>query len=185
MIISLHVPKTGGATFTHLLRRHFGAKAAFFYGDRNPLTHPAAAEPVSRNGAELIERLRAEGIRIVRGHFPAKRFLKAVPDPACYWGWFREPVARVISNYLHLSNADDRATPRPNWREYADMGLEAYARLDEARNRQSRSLGRLKIEQMGFVGVTDRYDESIKVFGLPVEGAVTAVNVSKTSLDAP
>ena len=172
LIVSLHIPKTGGTSFAAVLEAAFPGAVAYFYHSRNPATHPLLKNRAKVMEPGLLRELEESGIKVIHGHGPARQFLSAIPDPARYWTWVREPVERVVSTYYYqqgrmerFQEVEESARPRnklrgrPIWR---------FAERGPNRNLQSRLLAGLDIEQMGFLGVTERFDESLALAGLPL-----------------
>jgi hypothetical protein len=68
--------------------------------------------------------------------------------------FLRDPVDRILSYYTHRRRYDDE--PR---------SLDQFVREDhQAANFQSRMLGGIDIEDVAFLGVTERYRESVQLF---------------------
>ena len=74
------------------------------------------------------------------------------------------PRIRVnFVNYIQRSNPD-RKNPTCQKLIEEDLSLSAFAALPEMRDVQSRFLGEVPPERLAFVGITERYDDSIDLF---------------------
>jgi hypothetical protein len=99
----------------------------------------------------------------VHGHFIATKYWRRYPN-ARYMAWFRQPVERLASHYHYWKRKPDRANPTCRRLTEEDLSLEAFAALPEMRDVQARFLGEVPVEHLAFVGLTERYDESIELF---------------------
>jgi hypothetical protein len=97
MLVSVHIPKTGGTAFGELLASHFGPSLLQDYDDR-PLSHPAAWRLASAIARIPAQPARLAGYRAVHGHFLAVKYLAARGDVVT---WLRDPAQRVLSRYHH------------------------------------------------------------------------------------
>ena len=119
--------------------------------------------------------------RAVHGHFIATKYWRRYPD-ARYMAWFREPVERLASHYHYWKRKPDRKNPTCQKLIEQDLSLEAFAALPEMRDVQARFLGEVPPQRLAFVGITERYDESIDLFrrafypGLPAMTERTNAN---------
>lgn len=179
LIISLHIPKTGGTSFSDVLERAYPGEVAFFYREKNKLTHPKLKDHARLRDPELLAELEADGIRIIHGHAPGRWFLKSVPDQRRFWTWVRDPVERVISAYYYLVRRGERDRARPGAEKVEGRSLEDYAREEANQNIQSRVLTDMDLSRMGFVGVTERFDESLAMLGLQQHQLPKARNRNK------
>jgi hypothetical protein len=166
LIISLHIPKTGGTSFSDVLERAYPGEVAFFYREKNKLTHPKLKDHTRLRDPELLAELEADGIKVIHGHAPGRWFLKGVPDQRQYWTWVRDPVERVISAYYYLVQRGLRGRERPGAQKVEGRTLEEYVRIEQNQNIQSRVLTGMDLSKMGFVGVTEHFDESLAMLGL-------------------
>lgn len=166
LIVSLHIPKTGGTSFSDVLERAYPGEVAFFYRANNKLTHPKLKDHGRLREAELLNEIEADGIKVIHGHAPGRWFLKSIPDQSRFWTWVRDPVERVISAYYYLVQRGLRGKERPGAAKVEGRTLEEYAREEQNQNIQSRVLNGMNLDEMGFVGVTERFDESLAMLGL-------------------
>lgn len=172
MLVSVHIPKTGGVT----LRRSVLEPA---FGDRLLLDYEDA--PLSHGADERNERARAyepdsdvsEQYDCVHGHFLA---IKYVSDRmACRFAvWLRDPVQWVVSRFHHgKRSAGGLVTP--------EMTLAEFCDLDRFHNVYAQYLWGFDLRRFDFVGITEDYEKSVAIFrnqfGLP-EAGVVPVNVN-------
>jgi hypothetical protein len=165
MLISVHIPKTGGTTFRDILVHQFGDRLYLDYQDR-PLAH----NRLRRNLHALLARRKAAGVAskyaCVHGHFlPLKYSLVA---GASFAIWLRDPAERVVSRYYHwirqlergetLHGRHARVLPdRP-------VGLDEFVELPHYHEVYHQYLWNFGIERFDFVGITERYDDSLRAF---------------------
>lgn len=186
LILSLHVPKTGGTTFAETLRRAYGRRVAFFYGPDHPETHPIARDLGRTADAALVARLEAAGILVLHGHFSASAFAAVVPDPARYWIWLREPVERTISHFHFFRDMHQARSAMGRQVGNGTLPLPAFAAHPAIRNLQCRYVAPFPIDRYGFVGVTEQIPAGIAMLGLPVPAgrkAAANTNPSKPVID--
>ena len=159
LIVSIHVPKTGGETFRDILEALTEGHLQRDYGDR-PLAPPSIRQRIRLATARpQLD----PGTRAVHGHFVATKYWRRYPD-ARYIAWFREPVERLASHYHYWKRKPDRKNPTCQKLIEEDLSLEAFAALPEMRDVQARFLGEVPPERLAFVGITERYEESIDLF---------------------
>jgi hypothetical protein len=159
LIVSIHVPKTGGETFRDVLEAMVGGHLQRDYGDQ-----PLAPSTIRQRWRLATARPQLEpGTRAVHGHFIATKYWRRYPD-ARYMAWFREPVERLASHYHYWQRRPDRSNPTCRRLLEEDLSLEAFAALPEMRDVQSRFLGAVPVARLVFVGLTERYDESMELF---------------------
>ena len=154
MIISVHIPKCGGISFQHILRGIYGNRRVWLnYGT-------IFDQAQARGRAHLVP----GGIRCVHGHFLGNTFDALVPYGERIT-WLRQPVDRVISNYYHFLRHPDPANPccRELWAR--GLTLQKFAELPLMRNEITRYLAGKALREYKFVGIMERYAESLQVFG--------------------
>ncbi len=159
LIVSIHVPKTGGLTFRDVLEALTEGHLQRDYGDR-PLAPPTLRQRVRL--ATARPHLQPD-TRAVHGHFIATKYWRRYPE-ARYMAWFREPVERLASHYHYWKRRPDRKNPTCRKLIEEDLSIGAFAALPEMRDVQARFLGEVPPERLAFVGITERYDESMDLF---------------------
>jgi hypothetical protein len=151
MLVSIHVPKCGGSSFQHVLRGIFGKKLWLNYG---AFSEREAAR------YDLIPR----GTRCVHGHFRADTFDDLVPEPDLVT-WLRHPVDRVVSSYCHFQRHPEPANACYRALTEQRLSLEAFAELELMRNEATRYLAGKPLAAFRFVGVMERFADSLRLFG--------------------
>jgi hypothetical protein len=166
LIISIHIPKTGGTTFVDVLRKYVQEVLYLDYGTEGP--GPTA---LFRRGKRLtapfesiIEDLELLPERsVIHGHSQAKKYIDRFPN-AIYATWLRDPVERVISNYLYWQRSHIPGDERWEQITAQNMSLEQFAQLDFVRDLQQAFLSPLTVEEFDFIGITEEYDRSLELF---------------------
>lgn len=159
LIVSIHVPKTGGETFRDVLEALTDGHLQRDYADR-----PLAPLTFRQRVRLATARPHLEpDTRAVHGHFIATKYWRRYPD-ARYMAWFREPVERLASHYHYWKRKPDKQNPTCRKLIEDDLSLPDFAALPEMRDVQARFLGEVPAARLAFVGITERYDDSIDLF---------------------
>ena len=175
MLISVHMPKTAGTSFTESLRGHFGARLTLAYGDR-PLHRPAW----QRNGNALGRALRnavagpgQDSVDCIHGHFLPLAFRWVGASASLrFVTWLRDPTDRLVSHYEHWRREAAPATDTLHQRMLDEnWSFEAFAFRPELRNVYSLFLWGFPVDRFNFIGITEHYDADLEVFGRHLLGA--------------
>ena len=154
MLISVHIPKTGGVTFRRaILEPAFGDRLLLDYADR-----PMAHETGERNARaeafvpddELLGRYDC-----VHGHFLATKYA-SVRHRCQFAVWLRDPVQRVVSRYLYAQ--------REGRGEVANTTFAEFCQMERYHNLYAKYLWNFDIDRFDFVGITECYAKSVEVF---------------------
>lgn len=150
MVISVHVPKCAGTSFRRILSDICGARIWFNYGTI-----------FSRDQARLD--LVPQGTSFIHGHFIADAFDDLYPRRRLVT-WVRHPVERLVSNYNHFLRSPDMRDDCCRALHKQGLSLRQFADLVWMQNETSRYLAKKRLEDFEFVGITERFAESMEVF---------------------
>lgn len=152
-LIFVHIPKTAGTSFRVAAEEWFGKSHLLHdYGSQARRTSPIFRRYEA--GKMSWEKLLVEigKAKFVTGHFAAQRYLSAF-SPSHFCAFVRDPVERTISQYFHHRHVLGYS-----------HGLETFVEDARFHDQQHRLLAGLSLDQMGFVGVTEAYAESLSIF---------------------
>lgn len=177
LIVSVHIPKTGGVTFREALAAAAGGHLVLDYDDR-----PLAPRSLARSVRERLRRVELPpDTRAVHGHFVASKYRRRYPD-ARFVTWLRDPVERLASHYYYWLREPDpkNATCRRLLEE--NLTLAQFAELSEMRDVHARFLGGVPVEDFAFVGLTESFDEGMalfeRLFGIPAQAEAPRRNAN-------
>lgn len=149
----IHIPKTAGTSFRVAAERYFGARRVVYdYGKQSPVTGDSVRAHLYEREAPdmpaLLELWRTQNVALIAGHQPFKRFGAEVGLPRTFT-FLRNPLERCFSEYLHFQ------------REQRFAGTFRDFFTDMKGNRQLQALSGVPYQALGFVGITERYRESL------------------------
>jgi hypothetical protein len=150
MIISVHVPKSAGTSFRKVLDEVSGARIWYNYGT---IFSREQARP------ELVP----PGIKFIHGHFLADAFDDLFPGSQMIT-WVRHPVERLVSNYHHFLRTPDMRDDCCRALHEHKLSLREFADLEWMRNETTRYLANKPLKDFEFVGISERFNESILQF---------------------
>lgn len=160
----VHIPKTAGTSLRQSAIGHFGSGACLFdYGPAARETSEDVREWMyrQRDPYGLQKALGRRSARFFGGHFPALRYL---PLFGCLntVSFVRSPRTQVPSHFAHHA------------RHHGYPGSFAqFVRSPQGGRLQSSMLQGVPLEALRFVGVTERYEESLQALagelGLPLD----------------
>jgi hypothetical protein len=149
-LISIHIPKTAGTSFHHILAQQYGE----CHVER--IDWPKLGDEICRNPSTAV----------VHGHLSYKEAKLLDPSGSIpRITWIRNPIDRVVSNYNYLSEKLVQLIDEP--RHGVDIlsklqrSLLEFASAEKNRNRIHKFLEGSSIEDYAFIGVVERYDEDI------------------------
>ncbi|HEY1764120.1 MAG TPA: sulfotransferase family 2 domain-containing protein [Opitutaceae bacterium] len=150
MIVSVHVPKSAGTSFRRVLDEVCGARIWYNYGT---IFSRAQAK------ADLVP----TGTRFIHGHFLADAFDDLFPERSLVT-WVRDPVERLLSNYHHFLRSPDMRDDCCRALHEQKLNLRQFADLEFMRNYTGHYLANKPVEAFAFIGVAERFEESIRLF---------------------
>lgn len=169
----IHIPKTAGTSFRTALTKSVKGKALLDYGAHSKNTSSLVnkyiygADPESRGA--IADALAHKKFGLLSGHvgFAKYRGVVSIDRVATF---LRHPEDQVLSHYQHHKTL------------LGYQGtLETFAADKRFSNIQTRYLSGCKIEALGFIGLTERYDESLVLFNAIFNLKVKNVLLNKTS----
>jgi len=172
LYIAVHIPKTGGTSLNHELRRQFDGRHLDDNDDK-PLSRQW-----SRIGRRVFRRYRVRlrrrrllrDHRLIVGHFRADKYLALGRDNLFYLGFLRDPVERTLSHYYYWKYVTAVHNPveierQPLLKALVEdrLSLEEFAGHPVMRGIYRRFFGRLSPLDFDFIGITEDYDRSIRL----------------------
>ena len=159
-LVSIHIPKTAGTSFRHTLVKEYGAdKVCRLDIDPNK---------VHSEQRYFLENILTNDIQVLHGHMPYDCLIKNfnISQNIPVITWLRNPVDRVISNYMYLSKRLeeelDEKGKNLNILSKMKRSLLEYATNEVNRNRMSKFLHGLELEKLTFIGFIENYSEDLK-----------------------
>jgi glycosyltransferase involved in cell wall biosynthesis len=160
-LISVHIPKTAGVTFSKILEQVYGSDKLV-----KEYKNMSLATIVQQGGIN-------RETRIIHGNFPAVKykgcFLHSVPSII----WLRHPITRLISWYCDsISMWSDVA--EDEFLKYVSQtkpSLLEFAELPATQNLMSRCVQGMKLSDFYFVGIQEFFRDDLsdlrEMLGLP------------------
>ncbi len=179
--IFVHIPKTAGTSFTHLLYDNFGQKCIY----------PNYYQRIVVNGSGYIDNatLKAKPDKLLTkdkawllGHFTIGFGKSIWPDAKTYC-FFREPRARILSNIVHLKLRSDKHKHTSLEDIYEQMitllGSQQARLLGYSLKRDNRKQVEHIIDNLYFVGITEHYNKSLQWLEANDNWSITIKNENK------
>ena len=144
-IISIHIGKTAGTAFRHVLAQIYGEENAFW--DYPPFVYqPPAPLP--------------DFIRAIHGHFTSERYINYFSE-AKWIVWLRHPILRLISEYFFAQMCNDSLNLLHIELAEKNLSLLEFAENPLARNLQAKQVMGKELIDFAFVGLQEFYSEDL------------------------
>ncbi len=170
-IFFAHIPKTAGTSFRQAGIRAWGKSRVWLdYGDSKH-TSVAVARLVHRQPDyyKFQQQLVRSGICMLSGHAPIRYYRRIFPADRLVT-LVRDPVERVTSHF-------HTACARQGYRD----DFQTFCRIPENQNVQSRYLEQMPMELIGFIGLTERYKESLELFNFSYKTDLKQLQLNRHS----
>ncbi|MCF8238484.1 MAG: sulfotransferase family 2 domain-containing protein [Saprospiraceae bacterium] len=149
-LISIHIPKTAGTSFYAILQDIYGKSHSI----------EVKREQARANAGKFQRFLLPEHL-VLHGHFHFEEVRNLFdPSRVRLVTWLREPVNRVISNYYFFNRKVNEDPNHSEWHR-RDEPLEVYAHYEENRNRMTKFLDGIALEDLFFFGIQEHFEEDV------------------------
>lgn len=168
----IHVPKTAGTSLRKSVEESFGAGSACYdYGVLSPETSESVRSFVYDNEDfnSFYKNFTEQGFQFLSGHFPAAKYLKYFPLKNTF-ALVRDPLQRVASEYAHFKRHHSYGGSFKDF--YTDPRFI---------NRQVKLLGATTWQLLGFVGLSEKYKDSISLINYYFDWGLNYLELNKHS----
>lgn len=155
--VFVHIPKTAGTSFRKGLEQTIGRASIFYdYGLGSKAKNQEVIHFLYEQEPPDFLGFRSEldnyHDAVLCGHFQAKKYF-----PYFTFGqmgaFFRDPVDRTISEYLHFKRVNGYTG-----------NIEEFCENPIFQDRQNFFMDGVDINSLGFIGITEKYEESLALF---------------------
>jgi hypothetical protein len=172
ILISLHLPKTAGESFSRTLSDFYGVRLGKDYAD-----YPINTSVQTRNKQALHYTLDAAfqnnvtSSDCIHGHFLPLKYLQyndINPNANKRWfiTWMRHPVDRLISHYYYWIERSALNSHASLHRRVVEekWSLEKFCFAPELQNLYEQFLWGFPIRYFDFIGITEHYASDLQYF---------------------
>lgn len=166
-LISLHLPKTAGTSFSASLAEYFGDRYRSDYADAAISKSPYERGTQAAHAALQLAELGLGQVDCVHGHFlPLKYLLLSTRRKLVFITWMRDPLARLLSHFNYWRQNYDEATAAPHHRQFIEerWTLEKFCLSERFRNIYTQYLWGFPMENFSFIGLSEHYAEDFRYF---------------------
>ena len=151
-LIFVHVPKTAGTSLRVSLAEHFNDEEMLWdYGADSKDTSPLIMQCMHKEKDPY--KILASQPKAIYGHSPVKRYLN-LSSTNNVITFLRDPVERVWSEFKHFKRVDNFTG-----------SLEEFVNTKRFINSQQAFLVGMPWPAIGFIGISERYKESLELLG--------------------
>lgn len=152
-LLFVHIPKTAGTSFRTAGLQYFGQGHTLLdYGDLSPVTSKEVKDIIySYNDLYRFQKLiNDKSFHFLSGHYIVSKYAKLFPFYNIV-SFVREPTQQVVSHYYHYQR-------HYNYKK----DLISFCEEKRFQNLQSQYLSNTLLEFIGFIGITEEYQQSIR-----------------------
>ena len=141
-LISVHIPKTAGTAFRHVLTDIYGLNGVL--GDYPPDCIHRPEKTIDRE------------IKVIHGHFEPSKY-RGYFTTAKRIVWLRHPLFRLISEYFFAKTINDRNNVIHAQLLDGNLSILEFARIGQMKNFLSQKIKGMELAQFDFVGIQEFY----------------------------
>ena len=145
-LISVHIPKTAGTAFRHVLLNEYGVARVL---DDYPPDRIYDPETVIN-----------PKIGVIHGHFLPCKYHNLFPK-AKRIVWLRHPVFRLISEYFFAKTIQDYNNVIHAQLLEKNLSILEFAKIPAMRNFLTRHLAGMQLQEFDFVGIQEFYNQDL------------------------
>ncbi|MBS3903242.1 MAG: sulfotransferase family 2 domain-containing protein [Anaplasmataceae bacterium] len=167
MIISSHIPKTAGMSFSKALQDAYRGRLLLDYEDYTTSLFLRHKIVRVKNRWEVF--LRREEIYrkydVIHGHFALNKYNLLFKE-LNYCAFFREPIARCVSQYIFWKKHPELINDNSQLKKMieSNMDFESFSQQKDQRVFYRIFLGSVPVDKLSFIGLTEAYEDSLRLF---------------------
>lgn len=146
-LISVHIPKTAGTAFRHVLTDTYGLNGVL--GDYPPDQIHQPENPISKE------------IKVIHGHFEPSKYQDYFPK-AKRIVWLRHPLFRLISEYFFAKTINDHNNVIHAQLLDRDLSILDFAKIPQMKNFLSQKIKGMQLAEFDFVGIQEFYLQDLE-----------------------
>ena len=165
----VHIPKTAGTSFRKSAEVFFNEPhVAYDYSPSSSETSVLVQSCVYEkcNVLDFYQSAVNQSLRFLSGHVNAGKYIHLF-EARNTLTFLRDPVQRIVSEYYHFVRHNNYKGDLPS-----------FYRKPQFINRQSKILHGVPVEALGFVGLTERYEQ-----GLDILNQAYGTNIQSVSMN--
>lgn len=159
MFVSIHIPKTAGTALAKIFDDTSNRRVMYDYLPGRNLEQIRNCPDDIRAHKDFIKSY----FTYLHGHFHYLRYADVFPDSP-FIATVRDPVKRVISQFLHIRRAGDRNFKQHQAIMDGEMDIVEFSKLKFVGNAQHYYLEGRPIKDYDFIFVQEQLDESLQKF---------------------
>ncbi len=160
MLLSIHIPKTGGTKLKDLITEIYGDQLHLDYGTERDLDAARTCAP------EIAADLSAFALKkqCIHGHYHYLKYKNLFADEKVIFV-LRDPVKRVVSQYRHIALHGDKNVERHRLIMNGEMDIVHFSKFRFVGNAQSAYLEGMDISKENYLPLfSENFRESVVKF---------------------